>query len=323
MRSPAARGLAVAFVLPWLLWAAVRVFGWDAGYPLVPAISFTPYVAVASVLPLAGGILVRSRLAVALALVAVTAFAAVLLPRGLSGSTPTTAAGPVLRVATMNLYFGQADTDAVIRLVDARAVDVLALQELTPEALERLLEGGISELLPFQVVSPEARSAGGGGLFSRFPLTESASASDEGLFQQPGAAIDVPGAAALTVTSVHAFPPATTPASVRQWTADLAALPPARSGDGLSLLLGDFNATLDHAALRDVLGAGYADAASRVGMGWTLTWCGNDALPGLTIDHVLVPEPVAVESFDVATVAGTDHRFVTAVLRLPGFAALA
>ncbi len=321
MRSPAARGLAVAFAVPWLLWAAVRVFGWDAGYPLVPAISFTPYVAVASVLPLAGGILVRSRLAIALALVAVTAFAAVLVPRGLSESAPSTAAGPVLRVASMNLYFGQADTDAVIRLVDARAVDVLAVQELTPEALQRLLDGGIADLLPFQVVRPEPRSAGGGGLFSRFPLTNSASASasTEGLFQQPGAAIDVPGAGEVTVTSVHAFPPATTPASVRRWAADLAALPPARSGAGLSLLLGDFNATLDHAALRDVLGTGYADAAARVGMGWTLTWSGDDALPGLTIDHVLVPDAVTVESFGVATVAGTDHRFVTAVLRLPGF----
>lgn len=311
----AARGIAVAFTVPWLLWAAVRVFGWDAGYPLVPAISFTPYVALSSVLPVAGGVLVRSRTAIVLALVAVTAFAVVLLPRGLAGSPPAAGAGPVLRVASINLFFGQADAGAVVDLVDAREIDVLAVQELTPDALERLLYSGIDDRLPFQLVTPEARSAGGGGLFSRYPLTEPGAV--EALFRQPQATIDVPDAPAVVVTSVHAFPPARSPESVRQWATDLATLPPARSAEELPLLIGDFNATLDHRALRDVLDTGYADAASLVGQGLTPTWSGSASLPGLAIDHVLVPGPVAVESFELAAVPETDHRFVIAVLRLP------
>ena len=39
----------------------------------------------------------------------------------------------------------------------------------------------------------------------------------------------------------------------------------------MRLLVGDFNATLDHAALRRLLDTGYRDAASVVGQGMTPT----------------------------------------------------
>jgi len=316
MRRRTVRGLAIGLALLWVSWAAVRVFGWDSGYPLVPVIAFTPYVAVTSVLPLIVGLAARSRTATALALVAMVAFSAVLLPRGFAGSPPAAGDGPRLRVASMNLFFGQADASTVVDLVAAEDVDVLAVQELTPDALARLMDAGINDLLPFSNVVAEPRSAGGGGLFSRLPLTELAAA--EGLFQQPRVMLDVPGSTALAVTSVHAFPPTTSPDWVRQWSVDLAGLPAAHSGAGPSILVGDFNATLDHRALRDLLGTGYTDAAAQLGTGWTHTWSSADRpLPGLTLDHVLVPAEVGVESFEVLSVPGTDHRFVVAALRLP------
>ena len=54
--------------------------------------------------------------------------------------------------------------------------------------------------------------------------------------------------------------------AVRGWTADLAALPRPEPGV-LRVLAGDFNASLDHAALPAVLGRGYTDAAPRGGPG--------------------------------------------------------
>ena len=83
------------------------------------------------------------------------------------------------------------------------------------------------------------------------------------------------------------------------------------------LLAGDFNATLDHAPLRDVLRLGYADAAREVGKALLPTW-GQVGKPAvITIDHVLVDRRCAVLAGSVHAVPGTDHRAVFAEIRLP------
>jgi endonuclease/exonuclease/phosphatase family metal-dependent hydrolase len=83
------------------------------------------------------------------------------------------------------------------------------------------------------------------------------------------------------------------------------------------LLLGDFNATLDHAALRRLIGSGYRDAADAVGAGLRPTWPA-DVVPVVTLDHVLVDSRIGVRSVTVHAVPGTDHRAVVAVLAIPG-----
>jgi hypothetical protein len=64
--------------------------------------------------------------------------------------------------------------------------------------------------------------------------------------------------------AVHTNPPATSPAQVRSWEQDLAALPAPEPGV-LRVLAGDFNATLDHVAFRTLLDRGYVDAARAAG----------------------------------------------------------
>ena len=80
---------------------------------------------------------------------------------------------------------------------------------------------------------------------------------------------------------------------------------------------GDFNATLDHAAFRDVLRLGYADAAQQAGDALTPTWgpAGKDAM--LTLDHVLVDRSCAVLACSVHVVPGSDHRAVYTEIQLP------
>src|SRR3954449_5598152 len=54
------RRTAVVVALPWTLMAALRVTGTERGFPLVPALSFTPHAAVSAVLPLSLAIRARS-----------------------------------------------------------------------------------------------------------------------------------------------------------------------------------------------------------------------------------------------------------------------
>ena len=83
------------------------------------------------------------------------------------------------------------------------------------------------------------------------------------------------------------------------------------------MLAGDFNATLDLAAFRDVLRLGYADAARQAGKALTPTWgpWGTGAM--LTLDHVLVDRSCAVLACSVHDIPGSDHRAVYAAIQLP------
>ena len=88
---------------------------------------------------------------------------------------------------------------------------------------------------------------------------------------------------------------------------------------GPVILAGDFNATLDHWALRRLLRLGYVDAASQVGNGLSPTW---GPQPGrrpalLAIDHFLDRWRCTVLSTSTHVLPGSDHRAVYAELRLP------
>jgi endonuclease/exonuclease/phosphatase family metal-dependent hydrolase len=84
------------------------------------------------------------------------------------------------------------------------------------------------------------------------------------------------------------------------------------------VLAGDFNASLDHRAFRELLDRGYVDAADQLGRGLTPTWPNFRPMPPIiSIDHVVADRRVAVRDVEVVDVPGTDHRGVFAELRLP------
>jgi len=83
------------------------------------------------------------------------------------------------------------------------------------------------------------------------------------------------------------------------------------------VLLGDFNATLDHREFRRVLDRGYYDAADATGDGLRATWPTDRSRPMLTIDHVLLPESIRTRKVNVHDVRGSDHRAVIAEILLP------
>ncbi len=86
-----------------------------------------------------------------------------------------------------------------------------------------------------------------------------------------------------------------------------------------SIVAGDFNATLDHPALRDL--GGCLDAGLATGTAGVATWpVGVPRWLGAPIDHVLVDPTVwrVVGTAVLEPPAGTDHRGVEAVLRPVG-----
>ncbi|WP_302893152.1 endonuclease/exonuclease/phosphatase family protein [Actinomadura luzonensis] len=299
-------------VTPFAAWAAVRVAGLERGSLPTQIMTATPYAAAGSLVPLLMAALGRRRAATAVALLATTALGFAVLPRALG--TAEAAAGRPFRVMTINMLFGRADAETIVRLVREFDPDVLSTQELTPGAVSDLDAAGLKELMPHRVLQAEW-SAAGSGLFSKHELRELPDMVPDVGHRMPAAAVSLPGGDPVEFVDVHPYPPLGP--NVVNWNEALDTLPSA-SPDRVRVLAGDFNASLDHAALRGVLSRGYKDAADQVGAGLIPTWPANKKVPPIiTIDHVLVDRRVAVRAVDVRTVPGTDHRAVLAELTLP------
>jgi hypothetical protein len=158
-----AGGLAVAVGA-----ALLRMFGTGGSRWSFQVLSFTPYFLVgAAVLGLLGLLTRRWRICAG-AVLAAGALGAGVLPRAVADAQPD-ATGPELTVAGANLYYGRVDAGAVVDLVRSHEVDVLSVQELTPQAVAALGAAGLWELLPYRILRPEPRAAGT-GLASRYPL---------------------------------------------------------------------------------------------------------------------------------------------------------
>lgn len=318
---PARRRRIVLTVLLWLslipaaVWLLGRTFGWEAGH-WVMFLAFTPYVAVWTLVPLAASLIARRWAAAAVAALIAFGFAVAVVPRALPDSDKGPAGGVELRVMTANLLFSGADPEVIVKLVREQRVDVLAVQEFTERGQNALQVAGLEEILPNRQFAPEW-GASGSGLYSRYPFAEQAAKRNTGGFQQAHAAVQVPGAGTIYVESVHPLAPSERD-RVPGWSTDLREQVPAEGGLP-KILMGDFNATLDHRQLRDLIGTGYRDAADTVGEGLVGSWgpYDGDPIPPVTIDHVLVDERIGVRDVKVYPVAESDHRAVIAWVTVP------
>ncbi|SIN37494.1 endonuclease/exonuclease/phosphatase family protein [Micromonospora cremea] len=304
-------------VVPTTAWAAARLAGLDRG-PLVQALAFTPYVAGWSVLALTLALALRRWWPAAVAALAAAVLIGVVAPRALAAPQPA-AGGPIVRLLTANLLAGSADARTLVELVRRHRVDVLTVQEFTPDAQAALDRLGLDRLLPHRQLNAQIGTPGS-GLYSRWPITDAGVRHNRGGwgFSQAYGTLAVPGAPPVRVESVHPSAPYALD-QVGAWRGDLTTQPPATPDGGLRILAGDFNATLDHGPLRALLRTGYVDAADATGAGLTGTWgpYDGDLIPPVTIDHVLIDRRIAVRAVAVHDLPGTDHRPVLATIRLP------
>jgi endonuclease/exonuclease/phosphatase family metal-dependent hydrolase len=324
-RAAAARPVkrAGVTVLVWLLllpgaaWSVIRFGGWETG-PLVQLFAFTPYAAVWVWIPAVIAILARRWLGAAVAVVAAALLAVNVIPRALVDTDRGPTAGVPVQVMTANVLAGGADADTIMRLVRDHDVAVLAMQEFTPAIQSRLTAAGLDTLLPHSSVAAEYGTTGS-AVYSRFPITAGGSERNGGGFLQAYGTIQPTGAGPLVIESAHPV----APYDVRvldDWRGDLANQPRADPNGTPRILLGDFNATLDHKALRKLIARGYRDAADADGSGLVGTWgpYRGQPLPPVTIDHVLVDRRIGVRDVQVHDVPRSDHRSVLASLVVPG-----
>jgi endonuclease/exonuclease/phosphatase family metal-dependent hydrolase len=293
--------------LPGLVWAVLRLFGWERGF-LVQAFAFTPYVAAWTLIPTIVAVVWKRWAAAVFAAVAVVVMAWCVLPRALPDRDRGPSHGTGLTVMTINMFVGAADPATIVRLVRDHDVAVLAVQEFSPAARAGLSAAGLDALLPYAALADEVGTTGS-GLYSRFPITKSYSQRSGGGNMQVYATIQPPGTAALDVVSAHPLAPYST-SVLGLWRGDLAAEPKA------DILLGDFNSTLDHTPVRQLIARGYRDAADATGKGLLGTWgpYAGKPVPPVTLDHVLADKRIGIRDVQVHGVKGSDHRSVIATL---------
>jgi endonuclease/exonuclease/phosphatase family metal-dependent hydrolase len=302
--------------LPGATWAIIRAGGWERG-PLVQLFAFTPYVAAGVWIPAVVAALSRRWLAAAVSVSAAAVLASSVLPRALPDRHRGPATGVDLPVMTANLLHGSADPATIVELVRGHDVAVLALQEFTPAARDALTAAGLDDLLPYSSPAAEDGTTGS-ALYSRFPITAGGARRNGGGFQQTYGTIRPPGTDPIAVVSAHPVAPYAVSA-LPDWRADLANQPRPDPAGPPRVLLGDFNATLDHEPLRALIAHGYTDAADATGAGLIGTWgpYDGDPIPAVTIDHVLMDRRIGVRNLQVHGLPRSDHRAIVATLIVP------
>jgi endonuclease/exonuclease/phosphatase (EEP) superfamily protein YafD len=319
--------VAVAFTLVAAVFTVPDLLGGlDRRSPFAQLVSFRPWV-------LVGLLLVTVLLAVMLrfdrrvwpfvagALVVLLVGAGLTLPRAVAGPVPT--AGTPLKVLAFNAYEGRADVQELAALIRTEQPDLISVEEAGPRFSARLaplIEPLGYRLYPSTGAGPRDVQNVTAAVSERLGDVTVRVGHETSTF--PEVVVTGGGLGSLEFVAFHSVAP--TPGSVPDWVSDLAYLQRWCAGDTPAVVVGDFNATLDHSALRAGT-AGCSDAASQRGQGLTPTWGpvnaigeGLRAVIGPAIDHIFATEAIQAETFAVHDLAGSDHRAITSTLRIPG-----
>ena len=255
----------------------------------------------------------------------------VLVARGLRQRPVDAGAVSVL---SLNTEREGADVEAVAGLADAVGADVLVLPETTQRYGRRLAEaltekkGSGAQPPGFAVFSDTGMPSdlaeqgidqNSDPAYSTTVLVASRLGGYRQVEESAGAGfgtvrLEPESGDGPVIVGANTYPPL--PGAMTWWrssVADVASLC-RRSTAGL-IVAGDFNATRDHAPLRDL--GGCTSAGEQAGIGGLATWPSSTGttLLGATIDHVLVDGAVwEGKEGRVVTIPGTDHRAVVVQL---------
>lgn len=284
---------------------------------MVVAAAFAPYLMLGAPVAAVAFWLAKRRWPAAAAVLLTAAALAVESPMFVAQSRPQDTRS--LRIVTANLFLGQADPQSIVELAE-RDADVIAFQELTPEAATALSAAGLDRTFPYQFLDARAY-ASGVGMWSRYPISGSDTISGFEL-AMISARIRVDGIQAdPTVIVAHVSGP--WPQPVDDWRRDMERLPAtmraaADAADGGCVVVaGDFNATHDMRTFRELLVDGFRDGAEQAGAGITRTYPGNMPVPPLiAIDHVLTRQCTAT-AVETVPLPGSDHRALVSTIEVP------
>jgi endonuclease/exonuclease/phosphatase (EEP) superfamily protein YafD len=232
-----------------------------------------------------------------------------------NGSAP--ASGPEVTVMQANIWLGNADPDSLRRQIEDNDVDVVTVNELTPEAVGRLEASGISSVLPYSFLRPGTGGVGT-GIWSRYPLSEQIH-HEEFLLTALSARITLPDGASAAVYALHPVPP--WPVDSAVWAGEMDRIKALLDGipedSGPVILSGDFNSTRDHVKYRNLVSGRFRDAADQVGAGIQNTYPADRQPfpPMIAIDHI-VTSGARAQSVESVVIAGSDHRGLIATITL-------
>ena len=301
-------------VTPLAAIATARLVAHDAAFPLIALNAFTTWL----YLP-AWGVaifaLASQRRALATAACALVVLHVAWVAPGAVGAAalpPRAEGAPPLRVMTANLLAPNRDTDRTVRQILDTRPDVLVVEELTPEWLDALASGGVTDLLPFGYVVPRD-DCFGIGILSRHPLTGRDVIDLDGV-PLLRATVDV-GGGAVTVLAVHTLPPRTSEYA-RVWDHQMTVLAGLVERErGAVVVLGDLNATAQARNYQRLVRGRLRGAHEDRGRGLATTWPnGLFPLPPIRLDHVLVSRELAVRDVRELAPNGSDHVPVVADL---------
>lgn len=238
-------------------------------------------------------------------------------------SPPAVAAdAPALTIAHANVYFRNERPAALVEVLLATGADVIAMSEYSPAVDEAFTAAGGLDRYPYGL-SRVPGDRDGMALFSRFPLvSQEIGRLTSGSFID--VVLDVQGVEVRMVV-VHPLP-GTSREALSAWRDDLDAIghlvaDDAAAGGSPAVVVGDFNATRWHPALRDLLDDGWSDAHEMLGQGFSRSWPTDRRFPPLVrIDRALVNDLISPRSTVDVSLPGSDHAgFVLdlAVVDLP------
>ncbi len=236
------------------------------------------------------------------------------------GSAPALDASCTLTVMTQNLEYGE--VDSLTELVTSQRVDLLVVVE-AHSGTAGAARAGLAQLLPYAAGITAGRW-NNAVVLSRFPVLGTSMSLDE---RSTWARVDTPCLGPVDVVAIHPTPPY----SGGSWRRDYGLIHDFvedRIGAGLAagttraIVLGDLNATLDHAPLRHLLDLGLRDAAEAANAGWMPTFpapgstrhWGMPVPPLVPIDRVLVGGDLAVGGIHTVQVTDSDHLGVVATI---------
>jgi endonuclease/exonuclease/phosphatase (EEP) superfamily protein YafD len=273
-------------------------------------------------LAIAAALLRMPRIALAMApigLAFLLLYGAMIPPR----ARPAPADRPTLVVYTHNLHMQPVDLNAAADAIRASAADVVALQELGETAAATLADA-LRDAYPYQALFPIGETPAGGGILSRWPLSEVETWTTSML--QMRATVNAPWGA-FALYNLHPPPPhwflRPFDASGRQAALD-EALRRARAERLPVVLAGDFNLTDQTQAYQTLTDAGFQDAFREAGSGLGLTFADWGYLAGplslappfIRIDYIFADSAFRPLDAQVQASAGSDHYAVRAVLAL-------
>jgi endonuclease/exonuclease/phosphatase (EEP) superfamily protein YafD len=200
----------------------------------------------------------------------------------------------LIRVLDANLLAPE-PSEALADEILATDADVLALQEVSFEWLDRLEASGVTQRYPYRIAEPHTLDHDylGIAIFSRLPFVDARIEPLPGVDFDPLASVDLlVDGHTIRIYSAHPGPPAT-PAWAAVWLEQMDWLE-ARLRDDLDdhdvvIATGDFNASPFSYANRRLRGIGMHEAHEAVGRGLATTWPnGVFGVPPMRLDHAYV-----------------------------------